>query len=137
MSNKTETALLTRFLASMHAANRFLLSPKNKACSIQALAKQLGVSEEVATQEYASTTNPVSGEISPPLNDFTVNQAGIMNDVTVRNKFGGFTVPSDFNFTEALVPGTGKLIDYSVKDAAVAEYKKHPLIGNCTIPCQR
>ncbi|KAM0519056.1 hypothetical protein ACHAPE_004049 [Trichoderma viride] len=132
LSNKTETALLTRFMASMHAANRFLLHPKNKACSIQALAKQLGVSQAVATQEYASATNPVSGEISPPLNDFTVNQTGIMNDVVVRNKFGGFTVPSGFNFTEALIPGTGKLIDYSVKKAAIAEYHRHHLNGNCT-----
>ncbi|KAL6900076.1 hypothetical protein GGI43DRAFT_56387 [Trichoderma evansii] len=137
LSNETETALLTRFIASMYAANKFLLDPKNKACSIQALAKQLSVSQEVATQEYASATNPVSGEVSPPFNDFTVNQTGIMNDVTIRNKFGGFTVPSSFNFTEALVPGTGKLIDYSVKNAAVAEYNKHPLKGNCTIPCQR
>lgn len=137
LSNKTENALLTRFMASMHAANKFLLNPKNKACSIQALSKQLGVSQAIAAQEYASATNPVSGEISPPLNDFTVNQTGIMNDVDIRNKFGGFTVASDFNFTEALVPGTGKLIDYSVKIAAVAEYNKHPLNGNCTTPCQR
>ncbi|PON29083.1 hypothetical protein TGAM01_v202191 [Trichoderma gamsii] len=132
LSNKTETALLTRFMTTMHAANKFLLNPKNKACSIQALSKQLGVSQAVATQEYASATNPVSGEISPPLNDFTVNQTGIMNDVVVRDKFGGFTVPSGFNFTEALIPGTGKLIDYSVKKAAVAEYHRHHLNGNCT-----
>ncbi|PNP46396.1 hypothetical protein TGAMA5MH_02432 [Trichoderma gamsii] len=132
LSNKTETALLTRFMTTMHAANKFLLNPKNKACSIQALSKQLGVSQAVATQEYASATNPVSGEISPPLNDFTVNQTGIMNDVVVRDKFGGFTVPLGFNFTEALIPGTGKLIDYSVKKAAVAEYHRHHLNGNCT-----
>ncbi|UKZ84406.1 uncharacterized protein TrAFT101_000317 [Trichoderma asperellum] len=135
LSSTVETAILTRFMASMHAANKFLLNPKNKACSIQALAKQLGVSQAVAIEEYASATNPVSGEISPPLNDFTVNQTGIMNDVNIRNKFGGFKVPSDFNFTAALVPGTGKLIDYSVKAAAIAEYYKHPLNGNCTTPC--
>ncbi|EHK42643.1 hypothetical protein TRIATDRAFT_320017 [Trichoderma atroviride IMI 206040] len=137
LSNKTEAALLTRFMASMHAANRFLLNPKNKACSIQALAKQLGVSQAVASQEYASATNPVSGEISPPLNDFTVNQTGIMNDVAVRNKFGGFTVPSGFNFTEALIPGTGKLIDYSIKNAAVTEYSRHRFHSNCTTPSSR
>jgi hypothetical protein len=116
----------------MHAANKVLLNPKNKKCSIQAIAKQLGISQAIATQEYASATNPVSGEISPPLNDFTVNQIGILNDVDIRNKFGGFKVPSGFNFTEALVPGTGKLIDYSVKNAAIDEYHRHPLHGNCT-----
>ncbi|KAM0450621.1 hypothetical protein ACHAO4_006607 [Trichoderma viride] len=138
LSNKTEAALLTRFMASMHAANKFLLSPKNRGCSIAAIAKQLGVSQAIATLEYASATNPVSGEISAPLNDFTVNQTGIMNDVVVRNKCGGFTVPSGFNFTEALIPGTGKLIDYSIKNVAVAEYHRRPLNGNCTTtPCRR
>ncbi|KAM0254864.1 hypothetical protein ACHAQJ_006356 [Trichoderma viride] len=137
LSNKAENALLTRFMASMYAANKFLLNPKYKACSIQALAKQLGVSQEVAMQEYASATNPVSGEISPPFNDFTVSQTGIQNDVDIRLKFGGFTVPPAFNFSAALTPGTGKLIDYSIKDAAVAQYKKHPLNGNCTIPCSK
>ncbi|KAL7965077.1 hypothetical protein HDV63DRAFT_398152 [Trichoderma sp. SZMC 28014] len=131
LSNRTETALLTRFMTSMLAANRFLLNPKNKACSIQAIAQQLGVSQAIATQEYGSATNPISGEISPPLNDFTVNQTGIMNDVVIRSKFGGFTVASGFNFTEALIPGHGKLIDYSVKNAAVAEYHRRPFKGNC------
>ncbi|RFU75017.1 hypothetical protein TARUN_7222 [Trichoderma arundinaceum] len=137
LGNKAETALLTRFIASMYAANKFLLNPKYKACSIQALAKQLDVSQDVATQEYASATNLLSGEVSPPLNDFTVSQTGILNDVEIRLKFGGFSVPPAFNFSAALIPGPGKLIDYSVKDAAVAQYNKHPLNGNCTIPCKR
>jgi hypothetical protein len=121
----------------MYAANKFLLNPKNKACSIQAIAHQLGVSQAIATQEYISATNSVSGEISPPRNDFTVNQTGIMNDVVIRNKFGGFTVAPGFNFTEALIPGTGKLIDYSIKNAAIAEHHKLHLSGNCTTLCQR
>jgi hypothetical protein len=136
LSNKAENALLTRFMASMYAANKFLLNPKYKPCSIQALAKQLGVSQAVATQEYASATNLVSGEVSPPLNDFTVSQTGILNDVEIRLKFGGFTVPPAFNFPAALTAGTGKLIDYSVKNAAIAQYKKHPLNGNCTTSCK-
>lgn len=137
LSNKAENTLLTRFMASMYAANKFLLNPKFKACSIQALAKQLGVSQAVATQEYASATNLLSGEVSPPLNDFTVSHTGILNDVDIRQKFGGFSVPSNFNFTAALIPGTGKLIDYSVRNAAIERYFKHPLNGNCTIPCKR
>ncbi|QYS99921.1 NMT1 domain-containing protein [Trichoderma simmonsii] len=136
LSNKAENALLTRFMASMYAANKFLLNPKNKPCSIQALVKQLGVSQAVATQEYASATNLLSGEVSPPLNDFTVNPTGIMNDVDIRKQFGGFSVPATFNFAKALVPGVGKLIDYSIKNAAVEQYKKHPLTGNCTQSCK-
>ncbi|PTB63168.1 hypothetical protein BBK36DRAFT_1171968 [Trichoderma citrinoviride] len=133
LASTSETALLTRFMTSMYAANKFLLNPKNKACSVQALVKQLGVSQDVAAQEYASAVNTLSGEVSPPLNDFTVSQTGIMNDVQIRLQFGGFSTPADFNFTAALVPGTGQLIDYSVKDAAVAQYQKNPLKGNCTL----
>ncbi|KAL7809222.1 hypothetical protein V8C26DRAFT_411941 [Trichoderma gracile] len=134
LASKSETALLTRFMTSMYAANKFLLSSKNKRCSIQALVKQLGVSQGVAAQEYASAINGLSGEVSPPRNDFSVSQTGIMNDVQIRLQFGGFSTPPDFNFTAALVPGTGKLIDYSVRNAAIAQYQKHPLKGNCTLP---
>jgi hypothetical protein len=118
----------------MYAANKFLLNPRNKRCSIQALVKQLGVSQNVAAQEYASAVNWLSGEVSPPRNDFSVSQTGIMNDVQVRLQFGGFSTPADFNFTAALVPGKGNLIDYSVRNVAIAQYLKHPLKGNCTLP---
>lgn len=119
LSNKTESALLARFLASMYAANRYLLNPANANCSVRAMAKQLGVSTDVAWQEYTSVTDPVSGEISPG-GDFTFNMEGLLNDVMVRSSFGGFSsVSDDFNFTDALQPGTGKLIDYSVRNAAV------------------
>ncbi|KAL6882215.1 hypothetical protein HDV57DRAFT_52445 [Trichoderma longibrachiatum] len=134
LASKSETALLTRFMASMYAANKFLLNPKNKPCAVRALVKQLGVSQDIAAQEYASAVNGLSGEVSPPLNDFSVSKTGIMNDVQVRLQFGGFSTPADFNFTAALVPGKGKLIDYSVRNAAVAEYHQHPLKGNCTLP---
>lgn len=120
LSDKTKSALLTRFLASMYAANRYLLNPANARCSVKAIATQLGVSVDVAKQEYTSATNTVSGEISPG-GDFTFNEEGLLNDVMVRSSFGGFGgVSDDFNFTEALQPGSGKLIDYSIRDSAVA-----------------
>lgn len=120
LSDKTKSALLTPFLASMYAASRFLLNPANANCSVKAIASQLGVSLDVARKEYASVTNTVSGEISPGGN-LTFNEEGLLNDVMVRSSFGGFSsVPDDFNFAEALQPGRGKLIDYSIRDAAVA-----------------
>lgn len=124
LSNQTETALLTRFLAAMYAANRFLLNPANANCSAKAIAKQLNVSLAVSRQEYASVTDWVSGEISPG-GSFTFNEEGLLNDVLARSTFGGFSsLPDSFNFTEALQPGTGKLIDYSVRDAALALCRK-------------
>lgn len=120
LSDTAKSALLTRFLASMYAANRYLLNPANSRCSVRAIASQLGVSLDVAKKEYASVTNPVTGEISPGGN-FTFNEEGLLNDVMVRSSFGGFSsVSDDFNFTEALQPGRGKLVDYSIRDAAVA-----------------
>jgi hypothetical protein len=136
LSNPASTELLTKFLTSMYAASQFLLNPKLKKCSIDAIAAQLGVSHDVAADEYASVINKVSGEVSPG-NDFTVNPEAIMNDVLVRKRFGGFGgVSSAFDFAAALLPGRGQLIDYSVRDAAVKQQKNHPLIGKCTVPCK-
>lgn len=42
LSNRTQYAVLTRFLASVHAANRFLHNTRNANCSIAAIAAQLG-----------------------------------------------------------------------------------------------
>lgn len=118
ISNATESMLLSRFLASMHAANKFLLDPSNEASAVLAIANELGISTEVASDEYASATDPISGEIAPG-GFFNVNQTGILNDVDVRSAFGGFSsVPAGFNFTVALEPGTGKLIDYSLLEVA-------------------
>lgn len=123
LSNGTQSAVLTRFVASMLAANKFLHDPLNSNRSISAIATQLGVSGDVAAEEYASATNPVSGEVSPGGN-FTVDQDGAMNDVRVREEFDGFDgLPVGFDFASALEPGKGKLIDYSVRDAAVRLYE--------------
>ncbi|KAL7922877.1 hypothetical protein ACQKWADRAFT_320544 [Trichoderma austrokoningii] len=93
-------------------------------CSIQALAKQLGVSQAVATQEYASTISPASGEISPLFNELILLSRAIC----------WLQSSISFTFTAVLAPGTGRVL---IKNAAVAKYKRHHLNGNCTTPCQR
>lgn len=136
LSNKTQAALLARFVASMLAANTFLQDPGNANCSISAIAAQLGVSEDVAANEYAAVTNSASGEVSPGGN-FTINQEGAMNDVQVRQDFDGFSgLPAGFDFEGALEPGKGNLIDYSIRDAAVRLYEKNKATwsGNCFGP---
>ena len=43
-----------------------------------------------------------------------------MNVINVREQFGGFaSVPAGFDYGAAIVAGTGKLIDYSVRDEVV------------------
>lgn len=136
LRDKTESGLLTRFLAAMYAANKLLLNTKAKPCAINAIAAQLKVSKAVASSEYASVVDAVTGEVSPG-GDFTVNPTGIMNDVLVRQSFGGFGgVAAGFDFAAALVPGPGQLIDYSIRDAAVALYESRPVTGNCTLRCK-
>ena len=135
LSSPSKVKLLTKFMTSMYGASQFLLNPLLKDCSIRAIAAQLNVTEAVAATEYASATNPVSGEVSPGHN-FTVSQKGILTDARIRRKFGGFTgEPANFNFAAALEPGPGKLIQYSVRDAAVEAYRKHPLTGKCKSSC--
>lgn len=133
LSSRAETELLTKFMASMYAANQVLLNAKLRKCSIDAIAAQLNVSHAIATEEYASVIDKVSGEVSPG-NNFTVSQEGIMNDVIIRKMFGGFNgVPANFDFTAALQPGPGQLIDYSVRDAAVQQQERHHLLGECIL----
>jgi hypothetical protein len=133
VTDAKEKPLLTRFVASMYAANKALLDPRYKSCAIQAIQEELSVSQAVAAQEYAEATSALTGEVSPG-GDFTVNPTGISNDVLVRSEFGGFaSAPANFNFTQALVPGPGQLIDYAVRDAAVASVQRHPIHGNCTL----
>ncbi|ORY70882.1 uncharacterized protein BCR38DRAFT_415336 [Pseudomassariella vexata] len=134
LSDAAESTLLARFMASMYAANLFLLNANNANCSIGAMAAQLGVTATIAALEYASVTNSLSGEVSPGGN-FTVNKEGILNDIAVRASFGGFSGVSDgFDYVAALEPGSGNLIDYSIRDAAVALYDSSTIVGNCSVP---
>ena len=91
LNNTTEAALLARFLAAMYTANRYLHTDEtaNRACAVQAIARQLDVSSAVAEAEYAAATSIVSGEVSPDGN-FTVNRIGVLNVIDVRGQFGGF-----------------------------------------------
>lgn len=135
LSNRTQTVLLSRYLAAMLAANVYLNDPSNANCSIKAIAQQLNVTQELAAQEYESVTNSISGEVSPGGN-FTVNQLGASNDVSVRKQFGGFSgLPEDFDFAAALEPGEGKLIDYSVLGTAIRLYEEQRTIlsANCSL----
>lgn len=131
LSNSTLTSKLTRFTAAMYGANLYLNELANKGCSLSAIAKQLNVTTDIALLEYNVATNTTSGEISPGAN-FTVNQEALMNIIDVRQEFGGFaSVPAGFDFNGAITPGPGKLIDYSIRDAAVTLYEKSSLLLSC------
>lgn len=131
LSNSTLTNLLTRFVSAMYAANLFLQDPSKQACSVDAIRRQLNVSEDVANLEFTAATNNDTGEVSPGGN-FTVNQEALLNIIAVRKQFGGFSgLPADFDFDAAIVPGEGQLIDYSIRDAAVKELKGFLLHRTC------
>ena len=80
-------------MAGMYAANRYLnlatTTEGNRVCAVQAIARQLNVSAEVAQAEFDAATSAVSGEVSPDGN-FTVNRIGTLNIIDVRAQFGGF-----------------------------------------------
>jgi hypothetical protein len=114
----------------MYAANLYLNNVHNKNCTLKAIQNQLNITSTTALLEYAAATNLVSGEISPGKN-FTVSQAGLENIIAVREEFGGFSVASNFSFAAAIAPGTGQLIDYSIRDKAVAALKRKLLYTKC------
>ncbi|RDW59173.1 hypothetical protein BP5796_12097 [Coleophoma crateriformis] len=131
IGNSNKTDIITRFVAAMYAGNLFLQDPTKKNCTLKSISRQLNVSSAVAQLEYIAATNNSSGEVSVGGN-FTVNLQGALNIIGVRKEFGGFSSLSpDFNFTNALVPGHGKLIDYSIRDAAVKLLKRDLLHTNC------
>lgn len=73
----------------------------------------------MAEAEYAAATDPVTGSAGNPT--MTVNQVGLMNVIDVRVQFGGLAMAGNsFNIVAGVTPGTGKLIDYTVRDLAVA-----------------
>jgi hypothetical protein len=130
LDNQDKKDLLTRFISAMYAANLLLNSPSKKKCAVAAIQNQLGISAATALLEYTAATSTVSGEVSPG-GKFTVNQAGLNNVIAVREQFGGFTVPADFDFKAATVPGDGKLIDYSVRNDAVTRFLPYLLAQLC------
>jgi hypothetical protein len=131
LSNCTENDVLVRFMSAMYTANLYLRNPTKKTCSLRAIGKQLNVTTTVAQLEYNAATAADTGEVSPG-GTFTVSQTGLLNVIAVREEFNGFSsLPSDYNFTAAMVPGEGKLIDYSIRDLAVAGLKKHLLKRTC------
>ena len=120
ISNDTRRDIVTRFVSAMYAANKFLLDPSQRSCSTFAIQKQLNASHDLAKLQYQAVTNPLSGEVSPGSN-FTVDRQGILNVIDIRHQFDGFSVPAGFNFIDAITPGTGKMVDYSVRDAALKQ----------------
>lgn len=84
------------------------------------MAKQLNVSTAVAKAEYAAATAKDTGE-TVTNGTFAVNRQGLLNVIDVRGQFGGFAAaPADFNYAEAIVPGTGMLIDDEARLAAAS-----------------
>lgn len=120
LNNSTERAKGRIFMAAMYSANKYLANPSHMNCSIQAIAKQLNVSTQAATSAYESAINPLTGETSSPGGNFTLNRQGLLNVIDVRSQFGGFNkTPATFDYADAILPGPGKLIDYTLRNEAL------------------
>jgi hypothetical protein len=122
LANATKVALITRFMTAFYEASVFLANPENQRCSIGAIAAQLNVSTDVAASEYALATDPVTGETKwPGANNFMVNRQGLLNVIDLRGQFGGFANNTvRFDFADAILPGVGKFIGYTIRDKAIA-----------------
>ncbi|KAK5119640.1 hypothetical protein LTR85_007469 [Meristemomyces frigidus] len=119
LSDNNSRVLYTRFVASFMQASRFLAEPSNANCSIQAIARQLNITTAVAQAEYAAATDSSTGETISN-STFAVNRQGLLNVIDVRDQFSGFaSVSQGFSFADAIVVGYGKLIDDSVRLAAM------------------
>lgn len=125
LSDTSKRDVLTRFLAALYAANNLLAAPENEECATEAIAKELNVTNTVAHNEYMAATNVVSGESISAAVAFNVSRLGLLNVIDVRGQFSGFSSIDNgeaFNFVEAIEPGIGKMIDYSVRDDVVSRF---------------
>lgn len=125
LSDTTKRNILGRFVAALYAASAYLAAPENEDCATRAILKQLNVTSEVAQAEYAAATDPISGESISAAATFNVSRQGLLNVIDVRGQFGGFAAIANgvgFDFVDAIEPGVGKIIDYSVKDEAFDAY---------------
>ncbi|KAK5107607.1 hypothetical protein LTR62_001001 [Meristemomyces frigidus] len=135
LTNTTERSVIRSFMSAMYAANQYLAAstPKSQKCSVEAIASQLNVTTDIATTAYAAATDPLTGETTSPNGNFTVSRQGLLNIIDVRSQFGGFaSVPAGFNYAQAILPGTGKLIDYSITEEAIAAVNGYKPNGNCS-----
>jgi len=122
--------LLTRFLGAMYTASLILLDPSKQACATAAIQAELNVTAATAALDYTAATDPISGELSG--GNLTVNPLGLENIIAVREEFNGFAgVPAGFDFTAAIIPGEGKLIDYSIRDEALTTLSSKLLNSVC------
>ncbi|KAH6652070.1 hypothetical protein BKA67DRAFT_593694 [Truncatella angustata] len=125
LSDTSKRDTLKRFWAALYAASTYLATPENQDCAVKAIGKQLNVTSSVAQAEYAAATDATSGESISVAGGFNVSRQGLLNVIDVRGQFGGFASIAKergFDFVEAIEPGVGKMIDYSVKDEALAAY---------------
>ena len=114
----------------MLEANIYLADPKKKACVVGAIAAQLNISRSIARAEYAAATDPETGEVSQE--NFEVSRQGLLNVLDLRAQFGGFAgVGAGFDFVDAITPGVGKLVDYTLRDRALAAVVKVKVPGKC------
>lgn len=134
LANATKVALLTRFLTAFYQASLYISDPANKNCSIAAIANRLNVSMQVAEADYVIATSPVNGETQGiEGNNFTVNRQGLLNVIDLRQQFGGFaSAVGSVDLADAILPGTGKFIDYEIRDAAVKAAAKSSCRPRCT-----
>ena len=121
LANPEKAELITRFLTALVLANIFLSQPRNKNCAVKAIAAQLNVSTEVANFEYMAATNPDTGETATMEGGvFNVSRQGLLNVIDIRLLAAGFVGAGPaFDFAEAIVPGSGHFIDYTIRDAAL------------------
>lgn len=133
IADPAKAAPLTRFLTAMLEANIYLADPKKRTCVIDAIATQLNITTDIAAAEYAAATDAQTGETTVMQGGkFDVSRQGLLNVIDVRAQFGGFAgAGSGFDFADAIVPGEGKLIDYSIRDKAVAAVTDVKIRGKC------
>ncbi|KAJ3176085.1 hypothetical protein HDU85_007823 [Gaertneriomyces sp. JEL0708] len=131
-NNPTKVAAATEYLKALMKGHAVLVQPENRPFVESVFVARSGYTPAVAALAYDALLSPVSGTITTINADFAVQRLPFMNTCYLRERFGGFD--NKFQaFDELYVPGPGRLIDDTLREAAYAQFTSE-IAMNVNIP---
>jgi ABC-type nitrate/sulfonate/bicarbonate transport system substrate-binding protein len=119
--NPIKVAAAVEYLKALMKGHAVLVQPENRPYVESVLVARVGYTQAVAAMAYDALLSPVSGTITTIKADFATQRLPFMNTCYLRERFGGFDNKFQ-SFDELYIPGPGRLIDNTLRDAAYTQF---------------
>jgi len=110
LSDPVKVEKITRFLEGYYLAYVFANNSFNQAAIIKDLQSYIGLSLVSAQAGYNVMVNKVSGEV---VLDLYASAQGLINVVSLRQQFNGFSYPANYTEATLIVQQGGRFLNYS------------------------